>query len=825
MRLLTTLFGLLLATPLMAAQPAPILRNYVTTNAVTTAPSGNDVLTWDAGLGHPVWAVPPGATGGEANTASSLGSGAQLTAGKVGVDLRFNTLTNADGTITVVSNSPNQIVISAGSGMATDAEVVSEIGAHSNVTTSVHGIVNTALLVLAPSATGLTNAAPMVGGSGVTARTTNSTGFVSILATALEAWASGLYQGTNTTLAALSTNTTTGAGRIVLETAAGAGSGTVTHTVNALTNGAPIIGAGGDDIAATNAAGFRAVISALAAGDNIGAATATTPAENDNDTSVPTTAWVQTEIAGLGSANWTASGSTNSSLVGIAYAHGAVLSNDVSVLGTLTTATNVATNLVVDASANVDLGGIVSLEVPNGVNPTTDTFGEVAADNDAWAASRGALEHFDGTASTFVLASLASDAPSNGQVPKWNTGGTITWETDSTGAAGETAGTVHALNDNDLNVDNAIARVHGTGGTNVQKSVVIIGDTGVVTGVNSLTATNYVTAADFGTPGTNSFNAAIAGKSQNTFAGITNALGIFTGSTTTFLRADGTMAVPAGGSATVVDVYTNSGFYAWTNVAGAKSVYVIVGGGGGGGGAGRRGAAGTIRSGGGGGGGGGISEYTFYAALLPATNLITVGGGGSGATAVAIDDNSGAVGSTGTNTTFGTLLFAGGGGGGGGGDADGAPAGAASTGRFQGAIGGSSSATGGAGTVGGTTATAITASGGGGGGGLTTGDAASNGGAGGEGPRMYAGSGGLAGGTAGTGGGNGGDGNAAAEPLYIGGSGGGGGASSAAGTGGTGGAGGKLGGGGGGGGASSNGNNSGAGGTGGTGFVIVVTYF
>jgi hypothetical protein len=31
---------------------------------------------------------------------------------------------------------------------------------------------------------------------------------------------------------------------------------------------------------------------------------------------------------------------------------------------------------------------------------------------------------------------LASDTPSNGQVPKWNTGGTITWETDNSTAGG-----------------------------------------------------------------------------------------------------------------------------------------------------------------------------------------------------------------------------------------------------------------------------------------------------------------------------------------------------------------------------------------------------
>jgi hypothetical protein len=86
----------------------------------------------------------------------------------------------------------------------------------------------------------------------------------------------------------------------------------------------------------------------------------------------------------------------------------------------------------------IDLGGASSLEVPNGANPTTDAFAEVAGDNDAWAASRGTLEFFDGTASVFVVAALASDAPAAGQVPKWQTGGTITWEADdNSGAATE----------------------------------------------------------------------------------------------------------------------------------------------------------------------------------------------------------------------------------------------------------------------------------------------------------------------------------------------------------------------------------------------------
>ena len=89
--------------------------------------------------------------------------------------------------------------------------------------------------------------------------------------------------------------------------------------------------------------------------------------------------------------------------------------------------------------ATIDLGGKTSFELPNGASPTTDAFGEIAGDNNAWAAGRGAVQFFDGTASTWLVGTLASDTPSNGQVPKWNTGGTITWEDDA-GSGG--AGTV-----------------------------------------------------------------------------------------------------------------------------------------------------------------------------------------------------------------------------------------------------------------------------------------------------------------------------------------------------------------------------------------------
>lgn len=93
-----------------------------------------------------------------------------------------------------------------------------------------------------------------------------------------------------------------------------------------------------------------------------------------------------------------------------------------------------AGNPTLSLPATVDLGGKTSFEVPNSAAPTTDAFGEIAGDNNAWAASRGAPQWFDGTANVFLLGTLAADTPSNGQVPTWKTGGFIEWETPTGGA-------------------------------------------------------------------------------------------------------------------------------------------------------------------------------------------------------------------------------------------------------------------------------------------------------------------------------------------------------------------------------------------------------
>lgn len=75
-----------------------------------------------------------------------------------------------------------------------------------------------------------------------------------------------------------------------------------------------------------------------------------------------------------------------------------------------------------------------SLTIPNGAAPTVSAFGQIAGDNDIWASGRGAPLFYDGTAAVALVGTLATDIPTNGQVPTWSTGGTITWETPSSGS-------------------------------------------------------------------------------------------------------------------------------------------------------------------------------------------------------------------------------------------------------------------------------------------------------------------------------------------------------------------------------------------------------
>lgn len=93
----------------------------------------------------------------------------------------------------------------------------------------------------------------------------------------------------------------------------------------------------------------------------------------------------------------------------------------------------VSANPTISLPADISLAGKTSFRLIDGSGPTTDAAGETAFDNNAWAASRGAVQVFDGTANTYVVAALASDTPANGETPVWNTDGTVTWEANDGG--------------------------------------------------------------------------------------------------------------------------------------------------------------------------------------------------------------------------------------------------------------------------------------------------------------------------------------------------------------------------------------------------------
>lgn len=187
--------------------------------------------------------------------------------------------------------------------------------------------------------------------------------------------------------------------------------------------------------------------------------------------------------------------------------------------------------------ATLDIGGKTSFEIPNGSAPTVDAFGEIAGDNDLWAASRGAPVFFDGTAATALVNVLVSDAPSNGQYPMWNTGGTITWETP----AG--AGTVTA-----------------TGGNLTANSVVLGAGT-----------TDTKVLAGFTTDGTSKLNLGVAGAST----GKIDLSGSTSGTVTVQPAAAAgtwTMTLPANdGDASQVLQTNGSGVTTWATAGGGIS--------------------------------------------------------------------------------------------------------------------------------------------------------------------------------------------------------------------------------------------------------------
>jgi hypothetical protein len=107
------------------------------------------------------------------------------------------------------------------------------------------------------------------------------------------------------------------------------------------------------------------------------------------------------------------------------------------VTSTLAANTATANGLTVTNTSTLNVANIVTetvsgtLTIPNSAAPTTSSFGVIAADNNAWAASHGTIQFFDGTANVYAIAAQVSDTPTAGQVPKFNANGTITWENDN----------------------------------------------------------------------------------------------------------------------------------------------------------------------------------------------------------------------------------------------------------------------------------------------------------------------------------------------------------------------------------------------------------
>lgn len=131
---------------------------------------------------------------------------------------------------------------------------------------------------------------------------------------------------------------------------------------------------------------------------------------------------------------------------------------------------NNKTGATISGAGSYDFTSGTKLVVPNSAAPTTTAFGWLAGDNNAWAASRGALQFFDGTANTYIVGALASSVPTDGQFPQWHTGGTVTWVTAGGTVSGSTGAT-----------DKAVLRASGTGGSTLQNSTATLGDDAILT--------------------------------------------------------------------------------------------------------------------------------------------------------------------------------------------------------------------------------------------------------------------------------------------------------------------------------------------------------
>lgn len=192
-----------------------------------------------------------------------------------------------------------------------------------------------------------------------------------------------------------------------------------------------------------------------------------------------------------------------------------------------TTKTNWAPSggIVADATTNISIIGLGSADsllitntftLPNSAAPTTTTFGNLAGDNNAWAASHGTLQFYDGTANVYVVATTASDTPTNGQVPQWNTGGTITWESPFSGTVGSMINTATtAIGTVPYALDTTKTNWAPSGGLSIGAStnVQVIGNLTA----NTVAGTNGVTGSAFTGTGTTADSVVLVPNDAGTF--------------------------------------------------------------------------------------------------------------------------------------------------------------------------------------------------------------------------------------------------------------------------------------------------------------------
>jgi hypothetical protein len=179
--------------------------------------------------------------------------------------------------------------------------------------------------------------------------------------------------------------------------------------------------------------------------------------------------------------------------------------------------------VTVSLPTTIDLGGKTSFELPNSAAPTVDAFGEIAGDDDAWAAGRGAAVFYDGTAATRLVGVLSSDTPSNGQFPRWNTDGTITWENVPSVTNSPVTGLWRTLGSADIIVENTginSASVTYTNYSGIVTNLTQIGNVGsnyrlqLSLTFNESIGTNYLVLFDFDGSDDADSGYALAGWSQ-----------------------------------------------------------------------------------------------------------------------------------------------------------------------------------------------------------------------------------------------------------------------------------------------------------------------